>query len=72
MSVIAALMMEWIGIIFCRVLGGGSKGFSDAGGTGGVDAGNGGRDGDVPASGSGALSKVKSSPPLIFRIIVAH
>ena len=51
MSVIAALIMGWIGLILRQVLGGGSKGLSDAGGTGGVNAGNGGRVGDVPARG---------------------
>ena len=71
-SVIAAFMMWWIGIILRRVLGGGLKGLSEAGGAAGGDAGSGGKVGDVPASGIGALSKVKSSPPLIFRIIVAH
>ena len=50
----------------------GSKGFLPVDGAGGLWVGNGGEGVAVPARGIGALRRVKSSPPLIFRIIVAH
>ena len=72
MSVRYFLMSGWILHVLRRVLVGGSKGLLPTGGAGGCGAGVGGSGGCLPERGSGALRRVKSLPPFIFMIMVAH